>query len=339
MSGTSLDGMDICLTEFSENAGKWNYKILAAETISYSEKWLENLKRAERSSGAALMELHEEYGIFIGETVNSFLEKNKIKKPVLISSHGHTIYHRPDAGYTFQLGDGKKIHALCKIPVVSDFRSGDVALGGQGAPLVPIGDKLLFGEYDLCLNLGGFANISFEKNNKRIAFDICPVNYVLNFLAKRTGKNFDENGKLSSSGKAIPGLIEKLNSLSFYQQPPPKSLGREWVEQNIFPLLDTKYKTEDLLCTFTEHIAQQLSYHCRKGKLLLTGGGTHNDFLVEQIKEKCKTEIIIPDQLTIDFKEALIFALLGLLRMKNEINILSSVTGAQRDSCGGELFS
>jgi anhydro-N-acetylmuramic acid kinase len=344
MSGTSLDGLDICLARFTLEDGKWNAAIESTETISYSEKWKNKLVSAEKLVGSELMELHSEYGKFLGEQVNSFLTKiPKEKYPEIISSHGHTIFHRPAAGYTFQLGDGKSIFSTCKIPVVCDFRSGDVALGGQGAPLVPIGDRLLFFEYDYCLNLGGFANISFEKNGKRIAFDICPVNYVLNRLANRMGKDFDENGKLAASGKIIPELLEKLNSLSFYKKSPPKSLGREWVEETIFPLLSSNESrslgTENLLRTFIEHVAEQISLQCNSaGEMLVTGGGSHNDFLISRLKEKCEVEIIIPDKKIVDFKEALIFAFLGLLRWRNEINILSSVTGAQGDSSSGEIF-
>lgn len=355
MSGTSLDGLDICLSRFSlennistssiENPHRgWEAEILEAETISYTEEWATKLLSAEKSVGAELMELHNDYGKFLGEQVTIFLKKiSKENYPQIISSHGHTIFHRPAAGYTFQLGNGKNIFEACKIPVVCDFRSGDVALGGQGAPLVPVGDKLLFPEYKYCLNLGGFANISLDENDPeasgRIAGDICPLNYVLNRLANRVGKDFDGNGELSSSGKIIPELLEKLNSLSFYKKSFPKSLGREWVEEIIFPLLSANEKTENLLRTFTEHASVQISLQCKsQGKMLVTGGGAHNGFLISRLKEKCQCELIVPDKKIVDFKEALVFAFLGLLRWRGEINILSSVTGAAKDSCGGEIF-
>ncbi len=339
MSGTSLDGLDICLADFSGRENKLEYEIESAETIPYSDEWKNKLLLAEKCVGAELMGLHSEYGKFLGEQVLQFLKKiPKEKYPQLISSHGHTIFHRPEAGYTFQLGSGEFLAHTCKIPVVCDFRSTDVALGGQGAPLVPIGDRLLFGEYEYCLNLGGFANISFEKSGKRIAFDICPVNYVLNRLANRVGKEFDGSGKISSSGKIIPELLEKLDSLSFYKKSPPKSLGREWVEEMVFPLLSSNEKTEDLLRTFTEHIAGQISAQCNsRGKMLATGGGAYNDFLISRLREKCIPEIIIPEKNIVDFKEALVFALLGWLRWNNKINVLSSVTGASADSSSGSI--
>ncbi|CAN5430633.1 anhydro-N-acetylmuramic acid kinase [soil metagenome] len=339
MSGTSLDGLDICYVRFSESREGWKYDIAHAETISYSEEWISRLLMAEKASGEELLFLHTQYGKFLGECVTDFIALHKCAKPDLVASHGHTIFHQPEKGFTFQLGSGAALFASCGIPIVCDFRSLDVALGGQGAPLVPIGDRYLFAEYSACINLGGFANISFEENEKRIAYDICAVNYVMNYLSKRAGKEFDENGKLAADGKIIQPLLDKLNGLTYFEKSPPKSIGREWVEETIFPLLPTSEKTEDLLRTFTEHIAVQLSKSISgKGKVLVTGGGAFNNFLIELLKVKSQNEIIIPDALTINFKEALIFAFLGLLRSKNRINTLKSVTGASCDSSGGILF-
>ncbi len=349
MSGTSLDGLDICLARFIDEENHWNYEIEFAETISYSSEWLKKLIHAEKTSsngqaGNELMKLHEEYGNYLGECVSSFLKKNKTTKPLFVASHGHTIFHQParsvgEIGYTFQLGLGSAIKNACGIPVVSDFRTLDVSLGGQGAPLVPIGDALLFGQYEYCLNLGGFANISFDENGKRIAYDICAVNYVLNRLAKRLGKNYDVDGTLSASGKIIPEILEKLNAFPHFKKSPPKSIGREWVEEFIFPLLSENEKTEDLLRTFTEHAVGQISKAISgSGKVFVTGGGAHNLFFIGQLKEKCNAEISIPDSKTVDFKEALIFGFLGLLRWNGQINTLASVTGASRDSSGGEIF-
>lgn len=339
MSGTSLDGLDICLTWFGEGEN-FDWRLERAETISYSEEWLEQLKSAEKCSGAELIRLDREYGNYLGEQVNLFLKSIPAEQqPAFVSSHGHTIFHRPDLGFTYQLGSGASLAATCGISVVNDFRSQDVALGGQGAPLVPIGDRLIFGEYDYCLNLGGFANISFEQAGKRIAFDICAVNYVLNRLAQREGKLFDENGTLAAKGKNIPELLAQLNALSFYKKSPPKSLGREWVEEIIFPLLSANEKTEDLLRTFMEHSAEQISAVCAsRGKMLVTGGGAHNGFLMELLREKCKAEIIVPDKKIVEFKEALIFALLGWLRWNGKTNVLAEVTGAKSDSCSGSIY-
>lgn len=349
MSGTSLDGLDICLAQFTTEGDHWKYEIESAETFPYSSEWISKLVSAEKKSkngraGEELMPLHSEYGKFLGEQVISFIEKNKVAKPEFVASHGHTIFHEParfigEKGYTFQLGAGAALRAACGIPVVCDFRTLDVSLGGQGAPLVPIGDALLFGQYDYCLNLGGFANISFDKNGKRIAYDICPANYVLNYLARRVGKQFDDEGNLAASGKIISTILENLDALPYYKKSAPKSLGREWVEESVFPLLAATVKTEDLLRTYTEHIVGQISKSIAgQGKLLITGGGAHNSFFINRLKEKCKNEIIIPDSKTIDFKEALVFAFLGLLRWRNQINTLASVTGAIRNSSGGEIF-
>lgn len=339
MSGTSLDGLDLCLVRISETDGVFSYLIAGAETVPYPGDWLVRLKAAENCNGVELVRMDSDYGRFLGEAASAFLEKNPGEKPLLIASHGHTIFHRPDLGYTYQLGSGASLAAAASLPVVCDFRSTDVALGGQGAPLVPVGDALLFGDYTYCLNLGGFANISFAKNGGRIAFDICPVNYVLNRVAKRAGMNFDAGGKLAASGKIIPELLERLNAIPFYKIPPPKSLGREWAESAIFPVLSSAYSTEDLLRTFTEHAAMQIGECCNApGKMLVTGGGAHNHFFVERLRAFSKAEVVVPDAATIDFKEALIFAFLGWLRWNGRVNVLASVTGAKTDSSSGAIY-
>lgn len=286
------------------------------------------------------MHLHKEYGFHLGHTVNNFLKDCRFL-PEYIASHGHTVFHQPEKSLTFQLGDGAAIAAKTGLPVISDFRNLDVCLGGQGAPLVPIGDKLLFSEYDYCLNLGGFANVSFKKNDRRIAFDICPVNIVLNEYAQKMGKDFDESGFLGRNGKPHFTLVEKLDCLDFYKQPAPKSLGREWVEQEFLPILQNyNLSVEDVLASLYEHISNQLSAIINKpnSKVLITGGGAFNDFLIEQFKSKATSEIIIPDGELVNFKEALLFAFLGYRFLRNEVNCLASVTGAERDSVGGCLF-
>jgi anhydro-N-acetylmuramic acid kinase len=344
MSGTSLDGLDIALCEFRPTDKSWEFKIRDAITYPYSEKWMENLRNAQHLSANNLLLLHKEYGEYLGLQLNEFL-KDKSVRPELVASHGHTIFHQPQKKLTFQLGDGNCIAAACRITSISDFRSMDVALGGQGAPLVPIGDELLFGEYDLCLNLGGFANISFRSEHKRIAFDICPVNFVLNLLAVSQGMEYDNNGNIAASGQIDHSLLEKLNSLEYYKTPHPKSLGREWVEKHVFSALEgSSLSIADKMRTFVEHIAIQCGNITNPVatpgmKMLVTGGGAHNEFLIQQITKHSNTKIIVPDKLTIDYKEALIFAFLGLLRFQGKVNCLSSVTGASRDSCGGVISS
>ena len=341
MSGTSLDGLDIAFCSFELVEGKWQYEIQVAETIPYSDEWKRRLMNVEHGSALDLGYTHSEYGHLLGNFTKTFIEKHKIQ-PDFVASHGHTIFHQPDKHLTFQIGDGSAIAAECLLPVISDFRTMDVALGGQGAPLVPIGDRLLFHEYDLCLNLGGFANISFEENGKRIAFDICPVNIVLNYLASRVGKLYDPSGEMAAIGNASFSLLSAFNQLPFYSKKPPKSLGKEWVVSNIFPLLNNStIVLNDQLNTFCEHIAVQIynvTANREKGRILITGGGTYNQYLLNRIQHHCKHQVVIPDNKTINFKEALIFAFLGVLRWREEKNCLKSVTGALTDSVGGSIF-
>ncbi|HSO86221.1 MAG TPA: anhydro-N-acetylmuramic acid kinase [Draconibacterium sp.] len=340
MSGTSLDGLDLIAVEFHLTNGKWTFNIDASETISYSKEWTEKLKNAPSLTREKLIVLDSEYGRFLGHEINRFIKVNNFT-PDLIASHGHTVFHQPHKHFTFQVGNGADIAAVTQIAAVADFRTGDVVLGGQGAPLVPVGDRLLFSEYHYCLNLGGFANISFEKNKKRIAFDICPVNMILNYFAEKQGLEFDTDGEMGRKGKVDNQLLQKLNQLDFYHIKPPKSLGREWVETIFMPVMNTSEITEeDKMRTVYEHVAQQIGKTTSgKGEMLITGGGTFNTFLMERISHFTSTKIIIPAKEIINFKEALIFAFLGVLRIKGQNNCLSSVTGAPRDHSSGVIFN
>jgi len=349
MSGTSLDGLDIALCHFKENNEEWDFKILKAKTYDYTDEWKNRLSNADKLSGFDLIKLHKEFGKFIGESVNRFLT-GVIQRTDLISSHGHTVFHIPEQQMNFQIGDGSMIAAATGINTVSDFRTLDIALNGQGAPLVPVGDYFLFRKYDSCINLGGFANISFiNEDSKQIAYDICPTNIVLNELAQTKGLEYDKGGNLGKQGKINQDLLNELNNLDFYKQNPPKSLGKEWVDEQVKPILD-KYNipVEDKMRTFYEHAADQLSLSINenikdkgqetKNSVLFTGGGTHNEFLMQLVKEKSKAEIIIPAKEIIDYKEALIFAFLGVLRLRRQINCLSSVTGSKADNSGGIVY-
>lgn len=337
MSGTSLDGLDMCFTKFWKENSCWKFEILKAETIAYSEILEEQLRNSVHLSSQDLLALHSEYGFYLGQVTKAFIKKNQLTDIDLIASHGHTIFHQPHRKFTLQIGDGRAIKVQTQVPVIYDFRSQDVLLGGNGAPLVPIGDEHLFSDYDACLNLGGFSNISFKINEERIAFDIAPVNIILNKLAQEFNKNYDENGDLAKKGNINPQLLEQLNSLDFYAQSHPKSLGIEWCNDNIFPLF-SGIDSLDILATFTEHVAEQISkifnIHQFK-KVLFTGGGTYNHYLIEKIKSKTQTEIIIPEKQIIDFKEALIFAFMGVLRLNNEINVLASATGSLHNHSTG----
>lgn len=338
MSGTSLDGLDMAYCVFSHNNGQWHFSIKTADTFDYTQEWLKKLQSAPALSGQELLKLHNEYGDYMGRLVARFIKTHTIKKVDFVASHGHTVFHQPKQKFTFQLGSGAAIAAACMLPVICDFRSLDVALNGQGAPLVPIGDKLLFSEYGCCINLGGFANISYDKGSERIAFDICPVNIMLNHLAAALGKQYDKNGRIAASGKTDKNLLQKLNALSYYSQKSPKSLGREWVEKNFLPLIEkSKASIEDKLATVTEHAAKQVAIAAKgKGKVLLTGGGAFNTFLVKKLESELgMQQVVVPPGEIVKYKEALVFAFLGVLRHEGKENCLNSVTGADKNNKGG----
>jgi anhydro-N-acetylmuramic acid kinase len=344
MSGTSLDGVDIAFCRFIIDNQKWTYEIVCAETVAYPVAWREKLLGLESTDAVTFNQVNVEYGYYLGKLVTDFVKKYSLK-PDFIASHGHTIFHQPERRFTVQVGSGNSIAAECGLTTVCDFRSLDVALGGQGAPLVPVGDKLLFEDYSFCLNLGGFANVSYEYDSRRIAFDICPVNIVMNAICNAVGKEYDDGGQLASTGLINQALLNELNALAFYQMPlnSPKSLGKEWVIKNIHPLIEKfKLNERDFLRTFCEHVAIQTAKalnHLDTGKILVTGGGAYNAFLMDAIRRHTSHTVIVPDKNTIEFKEALIFAFLGVLRMRNENNCLQSVTGARYDNCGGAVYS
>jgi len=341
MSGTSLDGLDIAYCSFTEN-GKWNFKIVGATTYKYSDFMYLSLKNAANLSAFEFVKLHKEYGSFMGKCINKFLLENKLPKPDLIASHGHTVFHLPAQKINFQIGDANAIAAETRITTISDFRSLNIAFGGQGAPLVPLGDELLFNNFDFCLNLGGFANVSYSENNRRIAFDICSFNLIANLFAKEFGMEYDKDGEIGRGGNIDLQLLNELNNIEYYGFKPPKSLGIEWLQQFFLPILN-KYKisTKDKLRTFYEHSAIQIAKISKDANvaktILVTGGGAYNSFFIEILKQKSNFEIIIPDHQIIEYKEALIFALLGVLRYRNENNCLASATGSESDNCSGSI--
>ncbi|MDI5899086.1 anhydro-N-acetylmuramic acid kinase [Flavobacterium yafengii] len=343
MSGTSLDGVDLAHIIFTVKNNKWDFQILESETVSYSIDWLNKLKIAVDFSEVALEKLNQDYTQLLASIISDFIEKYEIKNLDAVCSHGHTILHQPQNGFTLQIGNLPEIKALTNQTVVCDFRVQDVQLGGQGAPLVPIGDQILFSEYEYCMNLGGFSNVSFEQNNKRIAFDISPVNTVLNFYANQLGLDYDDKGRISRTGICNKDLLNELNALDFYQKKHPKSLGFEFVKETILPIIETySIPIEDKLHTFTEHVALQIALALpnKNESLFITGGGAYNDFLIERIQYHLpQIKIIIPSAKILEFKEALIFALLGVLKLRGEINVLSSVTGAKTDHSSGTIYS
>ena len=339
MSGTSLDGIDLVYVSFDNYAYR-NFEILHAQTVPYNKEWKQLLQNAILNTKKELADLDVLYGRFLGTTILNFITNFKIDTIDFVASHGHTVFHKPDEGITLQIGNGKEIAKITNQKVVCDFRTQDVKLGGQGAPLVPIGDELLFTDYDFCLNLGGFSNISYQKDDNRIAFDICPVNIVLNHYAQKLGLDFDESGNIAKSGVVHQELLHQLNALSYYHQKPPKSLGLEWVQQHVFPLIDnTENEISTILRTFVEHAAQQIAKVIYKNdKVLVTGGGAFNDFFINRIQFYAENSIDLPYSEIINFKEALVFAFLGLLKLENKINCLQSVTGAQKNHSSGVVF-
>ena len=342
MSGTSLDGLDLAYIEFSFD-NSWSFKIIKAETIGYPNKWDEILKNLVLNSFDELEKIDKDYTIYLASTINDFIKKNKIVELDAVCSHGHTALHQPSKKLTYQIGNLSELSKLIEKKVICDFRVQDVELGGQGAPLVPIGDDLLFYKYDYCLNLGGFANVSTKVNSARIAYDICPLNIVLNHYAIKLGYNFDENGKIAASGNINSQLLKALNQLEFYKSSPPKSLGLEWVNKTIFPLIVFyQLSIKDILRTFVEHSAFQIATEVnktRKANVLVTGGGAYNLFLINRIKKLTDNKIILPSRDLIEYKEALIFGLLGVLKLRGENNCLSSVTGAKRDHSSGKIYN
>lgn len=342
MSGTSLDGVDVAYVRFECLDQKWSFAILEAITYPYSEYWYTELSHAIHLSQEELKVLDVAYTNYLGELCAKFIEHYKVVELDAVCSHGHTIFHKPDLGYTFQLGNLSNFSNWVDVKVVCDFRVQDVALGGQGAPLVPIGDRLLFSEYDACLNLGGFANVSYdEKDGNRIAFDIIAVNTVMNETVKVLGMNFDKDGSLAKKGDVNQELLAELNTLGFYRELPPKSLGIEYVNENLFPIIKRyDLNTKDLLRTFVEHIAIQINKGIPKdiNRVLVTGGGVYNKFLMERIRANSSNEFYVPESIVVEFKEALVFGFLGVLRLEGQINVLCSVTGASIDHSSGVVY-
>lgn len=339
MSGTSLDGLDLALVSFDFDADICNYLIMKALTVTYPDEISNKIRNAQYSSAFEFVSLHNHFGEFIA---NQIIENFKGFKIDLIASHGHTIFHYPDKRINFQIGDGARISAITGIPTVCDFRSTDIALNGQGAPLVPVGEKYLFPDFNAFINIGGFSNISIHSNKKIIAFDISPANYALNFFAQKFGKSFDKNGEIGKSGNIDKHLFEKLNNLDFYKIKGSKSLSDHWFFENFLPVCEKfDISNADKLRTIYEHIAFQIAKNFNKyniKKIMVSGGGAYNTFLIELIRNMSKTEIFIPDQNTIDFKEALIFAFLGLLRFLKKENIFAEVTGSKVNNIGGALY-
>ncbi len=353
MSGSSLDGLDIAFVGFQEKGGKWEYNVIKAACIPYAKEWVARLQEATSMDAAHHAELHADFGHLVGKMVNRFIEEHGLDYQVaLIASHGHTSFHVPGK-YSVQLGDGAAIAAETGLPVVSDLRAMDVALGGQGAPIVPVGEKLLFNQYDLFLNIGGIANVSYNGDQAFHAFDLCAANRVMNLLSQEAGKDFDEGGLLAASGRIHEPLLDALGQLEYYAKPFPKSLDNAFGTDTVYPLVRSYgLSVEDGLATYTEHIAVQVSASVddimrqvisgqQQLKMLVTGGGAFNTHLVSRLQRHLEVQgiaVVVPDAETINYKEAIVMALLGVLRWREENTVLPLATGASRPSVGGALW-
>lgn len=345
MSGSSLDGVDIAFCQLITNEGNWSFKILHCDCVPFNNYWKEILQKISKETAFNYHRTHVYLGHYLGQLAKKFIQKYQIE-PDLICSHGHTVFHEPSQRFTSQIGDGAAIAATTGIQTVSDLRTSDLALGGQGAPIVPIGDWHLFKDFRFCLNIGGIANISAKINNSILAFDIGAANQILNSLANVKNKAFDRNGEMAKAGLLNDDLLNELNALPFFQKSPPKSLSNQWVKNTIPPILQ-KYQIpiEDKLNTFSEHLAVQIGQTLKafapteKDRMLITGGGTFNKYLVERIAFNTPVKISIPESNIIKYKEALVMAFIGVLRVRNEANVLKSVTGANKNSISGAIYA
>lgn len=348
MSGSSLDGLDLAYCVLEEIGGKWSFEIRTAECIPFSETLHATLSGIATLPARELMRAHTAFGHWMGQEVAAFIERHGLQHKIhLLSSHGHTVFHEPALGMTFQLGDGASLAAETGLPVVSDLRNLDVALGGQGAPIVPIGEKYLWHATKAFLNLGGIANLTVVNEDGYTAFDVCPANRILNLLAAQRGMAYDAGGQLARSGQVLPDLLDQLDAQDYYRQSPPKSLANEFGLHTLYPLIEQHSGSlEDKLCTYVEHVARQTAAAAQAcglsdGDLLVTGGGALNTYLAERLQHALSESGIrlhIPDEHLIHYKEALVMALIGVLRWREEVNVLSSVTGARRSSVGGALW-
>lgn len=349
MSGSSLDGLDLCYSEFNVDklqlANNLTYKIIKADCVEYTHEFRERLRNASNLSVFEFAKLHSDLGKYFGKLTKNFIQKNNIEKIDFIASHGQTIFHQPDLSFTTQIGCGAQIAAQTNCKVVCDLRTSDVANNGQGAPIVPIAEKYVFQDFNVFLNIGGIANIAFHNNENVTAFDVCAANTVLNYLARQKGLEYDKDGKLARSGTVIQNLLLELNKIDFCHQAPPKSLGSEHIYEDWIPLFD-KYddSIEDKLATMVEHISMQVgnqinsSFNIHHSTLLITGGGALNTFLTERIQQHTSLKVVVPDILTVQYKEALAMAFIGLLRILEIPNCLASVTGAKKDVIGGAVY-
>ena len=341
MSGTSTDGIDLAACQFHKEEHRYSYQLLATAFFEYDGSWKKRLNEVRNKNAESLFETDVALGNLIAQHIADFQKKHAFNAN-LIASHGHTIFHNPSLGYSVQIGCGATIAAKSGIKTVNNFRQLDVAFGGQGAPLVPIGDRYLFAEFDACLNIGGFANISFESAGKRVAFDVSPANRILNHWSQALGFEYDKNGTLGKQGSVIESLLLKWNELHYYHEKGPKSLSEEWLISQFYTSIEREWNQKNLLATAYAHIGFQIGQILSKNQFkncLITGGGAHNQYLLDKIKETAPIcDLVLPEKKIIDFKESIIFAFLGWLRLNNLHNTLIEATGASTTCSSGTIW-
>lgn len=348
MSGTSLDGVDLCYCHYQKQSNKkWQFECLHAKTYVYPKNIKNKIEALINNYTDKHEDLDKTLGAFYANLVQQFIKNYSISQIDFFANHGQTVYHNPAIQKTVQIGCGKTIAKQTGLQTINNFRVKDVALGGQGAPLVPIGDWHFFNAYRYCINLGGIANITIQDVNKvLVAFDICPCNVLLNHYANQLNLPYDDNGTMAQKGKLRQALLDKLNHLPYYHVEAPKSLDAQICKEIFIPLIDAfELPTQDILHTLCHHyayqIAQVIQAHTlnNQEQILLSGGGALNGFLSKLIQDKSRVQVHIPDKVIIEFKEAIVFGLLGVLKLENEVNCLKVVTGASQDNVGGQIFS
>jgi anhydro-N-acetylmuramic acid kinase len=337
MSGTSLDGMDAAVVQFSKDP-EIEWKLLYFKCIPYPDSLRISIEAAYENAHLSAT-ASTAFAAWTTEIVRAI--QNDFDGTIdLVASHGQTIFHKPDQKLTFQAGCLPEITTATGLPLVTNFRVQDVLLGGHGAPLVPFGDHKLFGSYDAALNLGGFANCSIGapllSNGISAAFDICPLNRVLNAFANELGHKYDKDGIFARQGRINPWVLDQLNSLPFYDLPAPKSLGQEWIDNAFIQYVDV-LAPKDALATCVQHMADQISMHLKGRRTLVTGGGAFNTTLLQAI-EANGVAIVLPEKTIIEAKEAIVFALLGYERFMGNVNVIGTTTGSGIWHSSGTVF-
>lgn len=342
MSGSSLDGIDMAYCKI-QTANPYTFTIIAAATSPFSHEEFLMLKNCTPDIHYNYHKEDEMFAKVSAQAINNFLQKNNLPKPDAIASHGHTVFHFPALGKTKQIGSGQLIANLTGCKVIYDFRAADVEAGGQGAPLVPLCDAIFFNNYHACLNIGGIANISFDTPTGRIGFDICGANQLLNYIAQTIDLPFDENGELAAAGFVDEQLLSDLDACAYFQLPYPKSLDNHFVRKYFIErIAAANISANDKLATATYHIAKQIAIIINQQnkvhenyRLLVTGGGAFNVYLIQLIEKLTGIKITLPANEIIQFKEALAMCLMGVEKLQNKPNFLPSVTGAKTAVSGG----